>query len=95
MMRNVPGYRRGSTLSLQQQHKALSLYCHRFTKDHKPRWSYEPRPDGNPCMVHFKDDQEWLANTWFPVNNDGIISERKGAGHCYSMPTWPEGRDRR
>ena len=90
-MRDVPGHRRGNKLSPEQQRWALSLYCHRFTKDHIPAWSKTAMEDGRPYRVQFASDQDWLANTWFPVNKDGTISKRKGAEHCYSMPTWPEG----
>lgn len=76
----------GSALTPALKRAALACYANRFTGDHKPGWAQDPRPDGTAYPVQFKDDADWLANTWFSVTEAGVL--RAGAA-CYSTPTWP------
>ena len=81
--------RRGDTLRPEVQQDCLATYVNRFTGESRPNWAARFKPDGTLYKPHFKDDKEWLSNTWFPVNKDGSLSKRNAA--CHSQPTWPEG----
>jgi hypothetical protein len=75
---------RGDLLTADQQKQAKARYVHRYTGQHRPQWSFKPRPDGSACPVQFKDDADWLKNTVFRVSPRGGL-----AGDCTSFPTWP------
>lgn len=81
---------RGSHLGPRLQKQVLAQFVHRFTGDHKPSWANEPRPDGSAYPVQFRDDQDWLANTFFEITAKGELSRR--TRHCESHPTWPNGK---
>jgi hypothetical protein len=81
---------RGTELSAVDQRRVLAAYVHRFTGEHRPQWANDPRPDGAAYPVQFKDDADWLANTFFKVRADGRLDER--ARYCESTPTWPNGK---
>lgn len=77
-------YLRGSELSApQQQQAALNRFVYRFTGDHLPSWARGT----TKYPVQFKDDADWLNNTFFSVNQDGTLSRR--VRECESHPTWP------
>jgi len=78
----------GTELCSDDQKHVLAAYCHRFTKDHKPRWADEPRPNGKPYPVHHESDAHWLAATLFQVRNDGRLDNR--VRYCHSTPAWPD-----
>ena len=80
----------GIELSVTEQMQALKMFVHRFTKEHVPEWSKEPRPDGEACKVQFASDKEWLANTLFWVTNSGRLSRQHN--FCQSTPTWPDNK---
>ena len=82
-MKQVPGHQ----LSESAKREALARFVHRFTGDHRPQWARNPRPDGSPYPLQFKDDADWLASTRFYVRKDGGLSERHR--FCESSPTWP------
>ncbi len=82
-MKQIPGHQ----LKESAKREALARYIHRFTGDHRPAWAKDRRPDGSPYPVQFKDDAEWLANTWFIVRNDGELP--RCYRDCQSNPTWP------
>jgi hypothetical protein len=86
-MRHFENMTRGDQLSADDQRKALATYVHRFTKEHRPAWSREPRKDGKPYPVQFASDADWLANTEFPVSPK---TGRLASGDCLSSPTWPD-----
>lgn len=77
----------GSKLSPDAKREALASFVHRYTRDHKPRWVAQGRPDGSPYPLHFDSDADWLANTFFSVMNAGALVKRRA---CYSTPTWPD-----
>jgi hypothetical protein len=81
----------GTELHPDDQRHVLAAFVHRYTGDHKPQWAGDPRPNGKPCPVQFKDDQDWLANTRFGVRKDGRLDQR--ARYCTSNPTWPNMED--
>jgi hypothetical protein len=81
----------GIELHPDDQHLVLSAYVHRYTGDHKPNWANSPRPCGNPYPLQFKDDNEWLANTFFHIRHvpgEGNRLDNRFK-HCESHPTWP------
>lgn len=80
--------RKGTELHPDDRRYVLAAYVHRFTKDHKPGWANQPRPDGTPYPVQFASDADWLANTEFRVRSDGRLDRR--ITHCRSHPTWPD-----
>lgn len=77
----------GNDLKPKTRAEALARFVHRFTGDHRPSWACRNQPNGKPYRVQFKDDADWLANTFFAVNRDGSLSARQH--FCRSMPTWP------
>lgn len=80
--------RLGTELSRNEQQYVKSAYTHRFTGDNKPVWAYGEWEDGKQYPLQFKDDADWLAHTYFPINKDGTVNRRQSAD-CYSTPTWP------
>jgi hypothetical protein len=81
-------FARGSDLSYHVQRQALSRYVHRYTGDHKPLWAAKAWKDGRSYPLQFKDDEEWLAHTFFAVTLLGHLDGR--VTHCHSEPTWPD-----
>jgi len=77
---------RGSDLGPKLQAEVKAAYVHRFTGEHKPGWV---TTTGAPYRVQFKDDADWLANTFFHITKQGELNKR--IKHCESHPTWPEG----
>ena len=65
----------GTKLSPSEQRTALAMFVHRFTGDHKPRWSDGIWKDGKPYPVQFSNDADWLAHTRFAVNVAGTIGQ--------------------
>jgi len=84
---------KGSELSPAVQKDALARFIHRFTRDHIPAWSKQPRPDGSAYPVQFASDRDWLEHTLFSVNKDGSLDKRRE--YCFSMPTWPDNPEMR
>ena len=78
---------RGSQLSKSLQRDVRGMFVHRFTGDHRPAWSNQEWKDGQTYPLQFADDQDWLENTSFPINEKGTIDKR--VDHCFSSPTWP------
>jgi hypothetical protein len=81
----------GSQLNHSAKAEALRRFVYRFTGDHKPAWASKPWKDGRTYPLQFKDDADWLANTYFCTNLDGSLS---AAFSCCksnpdSNPTWP------
>lgn len=85
----TPNYVLGTKLSLGDQHAALRVYTHRYTRDHKPVWARNPWKDGKPYPIQFDSDKDWLAHTEFPVGPNGKLLVGKGHA-CQSSPTWPD-----
>jgi hypothetical protein len=77
-------YLHGDELKPEQQAEAKRAFLHRYTGQHRPKWSFTPRPDGTTYPVQFKDDADWLANTVFRVTLRGKLHHE-----CQSYPTWP------
>ena len=75
---------KGTDLPKHLQNEALRTFVHRCTGEHIPQWARRGRSSG-PYRVQFKDDREWLANTFFYVTEKGTLAARK---HCESTPTW-------
>ena len=85
----------GSDMNPVAQATAKKYFVHRYTGEHKPAWASEPPvlakdwlKEGHQYPVQFKDDVDWLANTFFRVNRNGDLL----GGSCESHPTWPNGR---
>lgn len=86
-MRAMAG-KSGRNLTWPEQRYVLAKYVHRYTGEHKPTWAQSGTwRDGQPYPVQFRDDRDWLAHTYFAVNDDGTLDRR--AGECFSSPTWP------
>jgi hypothetical protein len=80
----------GTQLSPETRQAVLNKVDDRFTCDRVPSWALEPAPNGKYYAPHYRDDQEWLANTWFTVNDDGKLS--KSVVLCESKAaSWPIG----
>lgn len=84
------GMKYGNELCAADQAHVLAAYLHRYTRENKPAWARELRPNGRPYPVQFDSDQEWLERTRFAVRKDGRLDRR--ARFCQSVPTWPDGR---
>jgi hypothetical protein len=78
----------GSQLNHSAKAEALRRFVYRFTGDHKPAWANKPWKDGRTYPLQFKDDADWLANTYFYTTLDGSLSDHLGS-YCESSPTWP------
>jgi len=81
--------RTGDKLHPEDRAHVLRAYVHRYTREHRPTWANQPRPDGTPYPVHFASDAEWLRNTTFQVTKSGRLDQRVKC--CESRPTWPDG----
>lgn len=81
-------YRLGSELDPVVQREALSMFVHRYTRDHVPDWAREPTDDGKPPPVQFDSDAEWLAHTRFKVTKSGRLDQR--SQQCWNNPTFPD-----
>ncbi len=77
----------GSHLGPYMQSAVKRAFVHRFTGDHTPAWARQPMPNGSPYPVQFKDDTDWLANTYFWITVKGELAKRPSG--CQSNPTWP------
>ncbi len=82
-------YVAGTKLTEKERNHVLRCYVNRYTKEHKPMWAREKRPDGSAFMPQFSSDLDWLAHTEFAVKKDGRLDMK--ARYCLSHPTWPEG----
>lgn len=78
----------GSHLSPEDRRLAKRMFVHRFTRDHKPTWAFQPRQNGEPYPVQFASDDDWLAHTEFAVDSKGRL--KTGYPECLSRPTWPD-----
>lgn len=78
---HIPGPHRtlGSDLPPGLQQEALNSFVHRFTKEHRPGWSMH-----FTSPVQFESDKDWLAHTYFTMDNGKLSRE------CHSEPTWPD-----
>ena len=85
-----PTFKLGSELPYATQRDCIATFTHRFTRDHVPQWTRQPRPCGNPYPLHFDSDGDWLAHTRFAVTKGGKLDAR--VTHCESSPTWPDGK---
>lgn len=74
--------KRGADLNPEDQAHVLRAYVHRFTGEHRPKWTEHTK-----TPLQFASDQEWLAHTEFAVRRDGRLDRR--VRECYSTPTWP------
>ena len=74
---------RGSLLNDNDKRHVLGVYVHRYTGEHKPQWV-----KGDYTPVQFKNDADWLENTFFEVTKYAKLDAR--FKHCESHPTWPE-----
>jgi hypothetical protein len=78
----------GTELTSINQKKALSAYVHRYTTDNIPQWSQYKWKNGQNYPLQFKNDQEWLANTYFQVTTEGNLKQGRHIS-CESHPTFP------
>lgn len=90
MFSHTKPHKRGCDLTLTEQREVKARFVHRYTLDHKPRWAFNPRPDGSPYMPQFASDADWLAHTLFQTNSRG---QALANVDCYSTPTWPRGQN--
>jgi hypothetical protein len=79
---------RGNSLSPENQKKALSMYVHRYTGEHKPNWVKDYMPNGKEYPVQHETDQDWLANTEFAIKKNGDFDGR--VRYSRSSSTWPK-----
>ena len=76
----------GSHMCKYLQEQCKSKFVHRFTGDHRPKWATQKIPNGQNYKRQFRNDKEWLANTYFEVTVKGELSKR--TKYCESTPTW-------
>ena len=78
----------GSQLTAIQQKTVLRQYTNRYTGDHKPEWAKGLTwKGGQPYPLQFRDDNDWLENTFFNVTQKGELSLTDT--DCHSRQTWP------
>jgi hypothetical protein len=80
---------RGDHMCKRLQNQVLAMFVQRYTGDHTPNWAREEWKDGKPYPLQFKNDQEWLENTFFWCTVKGELSKKHR--YCESHPTWPNG----
>lgn len=73
------GYMQGHNLHPDDREYVIGAYIHRSTGDYKV-------PGLRP--LQFKDDLDWLRNTYFRVTKKFRLDHR--AKCCESYPTWPD-----
>lgn len=78
----------GWELSPDDQRRVKAAFVHRYTGDHIPKWAVNAPDLIYP--VQFKDDNDWLAHTFFAVRKDGSWNPRVST--CEAHPTWPNGK---
>jgi hypothetical protein len=77
----------GSAMCVADRVYAKAAFVYRYTKDWTPQWV--EYADDKPA-VQFADDEDWLAHTYFAVdNNDRML---RPAEKSHSTPTWPDGK---
>ncbi len=76
---------KGSELPANLQRECLARFIYRSTGDHIPCWHT------GRYRLQFRDDKDWLENTYFYVTNAGKLAIKPS--HCESHPTWPDGRN--
>lgn len=84
--RNYDGWLRGDLLTQEAQKEALARFVHRFTEQRRPQWAQS----NHNYTPQFRDDADWLANSYFQVTKRGTLDKRRS--HCESHPTWPRGK---
>jgi hypothetical protein len=73
------GWMLGHNLCMPDREHVLNAYTNRHTGDHyKSHCKY----------LHFKDDLDWLRNTYFRVTKKFRLDYRVNG--CESYPTWPD-----
>lgn len=70
----------GTDLSPRMQAEAKRLFVYRSTGDNIGG----RLPNSS---LQFRNDEEWLANTFFSITSHGTFARGRG---CFSTPTWPE-----
>lgn len=84
-MAKVHDWHSGAQLHPDDQKHVLGSYVHRYTKEHKPKWANEKRPDGREYQPHHATDADWLKHTKFAVKKDGRLDTR--VRHSQSTPS--------
>lgn len=80
----------GTQLPFEAQQEVLRDFSNRFTCERVPNWALAPAPNGKYYAPQYRDDKEWLANTWFTVTDDGKLSQSVLV--CESKDaSWPKG----
>jgi len=81
---------KGADLSPALQREVKARFTHRYTGEHVPTWVRKGMNNGQAYPLQFKDDNDWLANSYFPMTKEGRLHLR--IHHCNSHPTWPNGK---
>lgn len=80
----------GTQLPFETRQEVLRDFGNRFTCERVPSWALEPAPNGKYYAPQYRDDNEWLAKTWFTVTDEGKLS--KSVVVCESKEaSWPKG----
>lgn len=77
----------GKQLSQLSQQQALEVYLSRYTGSHTPDWVKMREGCSEVIELQFVDDNEWLTNTEFFVDDNGELDTNRDM--CFSIPTWP------
>jgi hypothetical protein len=78
---------RGDNLSERDQNFVLYACTNRYTGDHIPEWVEYQFQRGEFVPLQFRDDRDWLCNTYFKCRADGSVDRRKRT--LRSHPTYP------
>jgi hypothetical protein len=81
MLKCKKGYLRGHDLSPKDRQHVLSAYPYRLTGD-------SMHHTGRGYPMQFKNDLDWLRNTYFRVTKNFNLDHRVKS--CESYPTWPD-----
>lgn len=73
----------GRHLSPQSIYNALTLCTRRYTGTFTPTWVIDNVAKGATILIEFVDDEEWLDNTEFFVDDNGELDKDRLI--CYSI----------
>lgn len=76
----MPKLVKGRLLTNVQRQRALLMFVHRYTGQHKPQWVTSGRI-GTDSPPMYATDVDWINDHAFYINKDGTLSLRSCEPH--------------
>jgi hypothetical protein len=67
--------------------EAKSMYPHRYTMEHVPRWALKPCSNEKWYAPQYRNDKEWYDNTVFPPES-GFRTSCVSSGQTWPLGHW-------